>query len=189
MVSHKKKFIFVHICRAGSKSVEGTLKKYCEEFISHQTFSKERSPDWTGIDRSKYFKFAYVRNPWDRLVSLYEWGRQIATHNLYNKLTHNVPFPLFIKFVEMHVYYKVHMMPMYDRLKDEEGKLNLDFIGRFERINEDWKVIQNRIGVTDPLPHTNKSKHRNYRDYYNKWTKEKVRQIYKKDIEAFGYNF
>ena len=65
----------------------------------------------------------------------------------------------------------------------------LDFVGRFENLQEDFSLICEKTGIPyEPLPHKNKSKSRNYRDYYNKETAEHVYHLYKKDFETFNYS-
>jgi hypothetical protein len=69
------------------------------------------------------------------------------------------------------------------------GKIFVDFIGRFENISNDWKIVADKIGIKKELPIKNESPHENYTYYYDEWCIQKVVDIYKRDIELFNYKF
>lgn len=85
-------------------------------------------------------------------------------------------------------------------LTDKDGKLAVDFIGRYENINEDFRTILNNINAIHPLPEetggnwdlpwvNSASRGHPYTWYYNDETVERVREHYKTDIEEFGYEY
>ena len=84
-------------------------------------------------------------------------------------------------------------MPFTDprqKLFDSDGKKILDFIGKLENYEEDFKFVCKTIGLNQQsLPHRNKTKHKHYSDYYDSSTKKIVEEFYAKDIERFGYQF
>ena len=75
-------------------------------------------------------------------------------------------------------------------ISDNEGNILVDFIGRFENINDDFEIIKSKIGITNiKLEHLNKFEHRNYREYYSDNDIEKVYKMYEHDIKYFNYEF
>ena len=134
------------------------------------------------------FKFAFVRNPWDRLVSLYHWLG-------YKKS--GPPFEDFIYSVVKGNYErpgKVNIRGLYqaNRLVDwlrPEGLWLPDYIGKFESLNTDWVTIQKILGISVHLPHGNKSSHKPYPHYYNDETRRLVEKRFEEDIDLFKYTF
>jgi chondroitin 4-sulfotransferase 11 len=76
-----------------------------------------------------------------------------------------------------------------DWITDENGKVFVDTIYRYENLENDFADMRNRIGIQATLPKKNTTKHKNYREYYTEETKKLVAELYKDDIEMFGYVF
>lgn len=137
--------------------------------------SKEYERVW-----DDYFKFAFVRNPWDRMIS--NW----------KMLMSNISF---VEFVKLYPYRNNlgciwHTLPMWTHIFDNKGNKLVDFIGKFENLQEDFNTICDKIGIPQKqLPHKNATKHKHYTEYYDEETKEIVAKKYAKDIEYFGYKF
>jgi hypothetical protein len=62
-------------------------------------------------------------------------------------------------------------------------------VGRFERINEDFAQVSNKLGLDLVLPHENATAHRDYRTYYDDRTAALVAEAFAEDIDRFGYSF
>jgi len=149
-------------------------------------------------DLEKYFKFTFVRNPWDRMVSLFYFisnrnGTISRFLNLpadrYYHSKYNGDFNLFMKdFAKGFVPYQHLFKPQY---YITTKNLDLfDFIGRFENLQEDYNHVCSLCGIQrHDLFHYNKSKHLMYKELYNDFSKKIVERIYKKDIELFDYDF
>lgn len=141
------------------------------------------------------FSFSIVRNPWARLVSTWkdkvvnQWSDQfpekarkwrIPTFKQYK----DKGFDFFIKNIipssNEHVELQVNLIDLN----------NVDFIGRFESLQQDFDIICDKIGLSRyNLPHENKTNHKHYTEYYNDETRKIVAEKYAKDIEYFGYRF
>lgn len=152
----------------------------------------------------RLFKFAFVRNPFERLVSEYRYRNYFQHRSFSDFVLNRMPAPGWDD------KYR-HVMPQYEMLHDREGRLLVDFVGRFETLQQDFDEVCKRLGITDSaLPHRNPSnkKSRNlkrrvrnalfrngenhkryYTEFYDARTKDAVERIYRKDIEAFEYRF
>jgi len=71
----------------------------------------------------------------------------------------------------------------------ESGDMLVDFVGRYETLAEDFDAVCDRIGIECALPHINRSRHGDFREYYTPETRALVEEVYKADIELFGYRF
>jgi hypothetical protein len=207
LISDSHEFIFVLIRKAASSSVQSLLRPYalaapagrwahlksraglvrdyrCHRFRTHDPIleARERMP----AERfARYFKFSIVRNPWGRLVSEYEYIRSRPEHGRYRRV---VRLEGFEDFVHMQIprkdAYQANM------LCDRQGKLLLDFTGRFESLEADWQTLCTRLDIPHrPLPRRNVTSHRDYREYYDAALHDLVAQHWRRDIELFGYNF
>lgn len=145
----------------------------------------------TGEERwEKYFRFTFVRNPWDLVVSSYHFAKKHfspsqfpAEPDVYAFLSRCDSFESFVRgFVAIRC-------DMTSFFEDEDGRILVDFIGRFETFESDVAYIAQRVGATLLLPHENASDHVDYRDYYTKSTKNIVRDHFARDIERFNYSF
>ncbi len=84
-----------------------------------------------------------------------------------------------------------HFRPQVEFLKGQTGKIELDFIGRFENLQEDFNHVRNHLGLSDELLFINKTKTKreHYKTYYSDELREIAATVYKEDIEAFDYRF
>jgi len=65
-----------------------------------------------------------------------------------------------------------------------------DFIGKFERLEEDWALVAQKLGITEILPHRRANpRTRHYTEYYTARTKNIIATKFKVDVDRFGYEF
>ena len=132
-----------------------------------------------------YFKFAFVRNPFDRFVSycafmtrdrdIFQRAPQAVMHHF-----------LFVEPPEKHILFQ----PQHTVLVDAAGNLLTDMIGRVEDMQASYAAICARIGVpARALDRVNCSKRGDYRQYYDEESKRGVAQRYARDLELLGYEF
>lgn len=209
LLSESKKFLFVHIQKTAGTSLTRHLEQHLPDVTSilrpHDpiALAEQQLP----LSLNQYYKAAFVRNPFDRLVS---WYSMIKHHGVllteqeklktpgYNKIWQHVlskannfeEFILNCQHAEDRSGWKPFLYNQVDYLKDTNGQINADFVGRFENIAQDITKLCQRLGITETkMPHTNKSTHANYRTYYNSRTRAIIEQRFAHDLEYFGYQF
>lgn len=154
------------------------------------TFRQIDNVEKIGIDYDKsLFKFAFVRNPFDRLASCFRHVIQKgAMQNIqeHPDLHREMSFDEFIDvIVDIDVKkMDIHFRPQYTFIPG-----NLGFLGKFETLEEDYLEVCKRIGIKSPpqILHKNKTDKTIYKDYYTKESIEKVSKLYEKDFKLFGY--
>jgi hypothetical protein len=130
------------------------------------------------------FKFAFVRNPWDRLVSRHAYLMRKTAHPRHAFVKQLGSFGTYLDWeiargkMQQHTY-----------VTGPDGRLLTDFIGYYERLADDFAEAARRVGVPATLPPPNHSPHRDYREYYDARTRERVARAFARDIELFGYSF
>ena len=138
------------------------------------------------------YTFAFVRNPWDKVVSHFHY--RIKT-NQTTLRENSIGFRDWVQLTygqqDPNYYDKPKMfMPQSDWITDSDGLVLVDFVGRFENLNEDFSSVCKQLGKNVTLPHVKSSQRkRDYREYYDDLTIEIVEQWFSKDIDRFGYRF
>lgn len=209
ILSHTKKFIYIHVYKVAGTSIRSVLQEYSDlsradfpvaenvkfylgkriKFLSrwaidhiHAHKIKSHLP---GDVFDSYFKFAFVRNPWDWQVSLYHYMLQSKIHPQHELITRMNTFD---EYIEWRI--NCDMETQREFIYDANGKLLVDFVGKFENLQEDFNMICSKIPISQAkLPFANKSKHAFYKNYYNTHTKTLIANAFKKDIETFNYDF
>jgi len=132
------------------------------------------------------YKFTIVRNPWDRAVSAFTYLKiKVRTPSLRGMLFHSFVLKVLQK---KGTQWNAHFDHQHPKAF-YKGSCFVDFIGRLENIESDWKVIARSISAPVDLPHKNKSYHDDYSKYYKPESIEVIRNLYSEDIEKFGYSF
>lgn len=192
----EQKSIFVHITKCAGISVAmslfGNLGGGHLRITHYQLiFSKREFDD--------YFKFTFVRNPWDRLVSAFLFLKKGGTNKVDREWSAKnlTRFPDFHTFVTKWVNQKnvnswKHFVPQYKFVCEPRSQTpKVDFVGYFECLNDDFVQIQKRLGNHSSLQHLNKTEgaKKDYREYYTEATRKIVEDVYHEDIRIFGYDF
>ena len=192
----RRRCLFVHVPKAAGVAVVESL--FAHRGGGHTTYREyERlfKQTYRVRDFDEYFSFAFVRNPWDRLHSAYEFLRGGGMLPADAEFARRVllPFPDFRAFVHEwvtpdHVRSWLHFVPQVEFVKNEHGTISLSFIGRYERLHEDYEYVRTRLGLGGPLAERNRTASRTpWREAYDAETAAIVRHVYAEDIERLGY--
>lgn len=216
LVSYSHRFIFIHIGKTGGMSMREVLLPYASE---PEKFKIRRPPQMSGErpnplytvwetlllhptarDVQKelpadvftdFYKFAFVRNPWDLQVSMYHFILRETTATKHAAVKALGSFDAFVEWVVTTAdpYPKGITKLQKDMITDKNGALLVDFVGHYETLDRDFSHVASTVGIDVALPHLNQSKHSDYRSYYNEHTRQLVADHFKADIDLFGYTF
>jgi len=189
--------IFIHIPKAAGSSV--CLSLYGNLAGGHTPMDQYRVI-FSKEEFNKYFKFTFVRNPWDRLYSAYTFlkagglnqdDKEWSSNNLA-RLENFEDFVLnWLSPTNLHSY--IHFKPQLDLLTiPHTNKMPLNYVGFFENLQSDFEHIKRIVNPDATLKHDNKtlvSTSTGYRNSYTDAMIKKVGYLYRKDIEVFGYSF
>ena len=183
--------IFIHIPKAAGTSVALTLFGQSSRHVPWFEYYQVNPAKF-----GRYFKFAFVRNPWDRLVSTYFFLKRggIDPQDRIWADAILAVFPTFESFVlgwlsPQTVLTWVHFLPQHYFICDDSGMLMMDFVGRFENMESDFAIVAARLGCTKKLEKVNVGSQQHYSHYYTEETRALVGSIYAKDIALFNYQF
>jgi hypothetical protein len=191
---YKGKFLFVWINKTGGASIAKALGiKYDKKGRWYNHYTAIELRDIVGINNFKnIFKFCFVRNPWDKVFS--EFSFRVFT--CQNDLNESSIFSDWVRqtyYQQDPKYYDWPKMfiPQLDWITDEKGNIMVNFIGRYEKLRNDFNIICDRLNIKRiTLPHENASRSdTSYRKFYDEETKKIVEKKFQKDIEYFSYKF
>jgi hypothetical protein len=233
MICHHYKCVFVHIPKNAGQSIEHVflnlldltwktraplLLRYndkselgpprlahlkAEEYVRYKYLTQDML--------NEYFKFAFVRNPWSRMISIYKYLG-------FNK---KCDFKTFLMGTLKNTIFNDEYWfvgPQSDYVYTDAGDLLVDFIGRFEDLQNGFDHVCKNIGLPEiQVPHVNESRkndsifslkpkklaknilrsintksiptYTTYQEYYDQESIDLVAKIYKRDIELFKYDF
>ena len=204
--------IFVHIPKTGGTSIESVLGMTRRINL----FSTKPIPGLPVADRTPQhftwrellsclppgfpdaaFKFAFVRNPWDRFVSEFLWRRRLRDSRLRYG-SYLTDLDSFVRLLDLPPARRKsaagldgHLETQTSFLVDETGALSMDFIGRFECFDVDVREVLRRIGVpATNVPHLARgARDGTYRSWFSAYSRGAVESFYRDDVRMFGYRF
>ncbi|MBN8212568.1 MAG: sulfotransferase family 2 domain-containing protein [Xanthomonadales bacterium] len=206
IVSHLHRYIFVAMPKTGTHSVRQALREHLgpddieqvglfvnKRFpfdevaqIRHGHLSVRQVRPYLGdgvCDR--YFKFTFVRNPFDRFVSYCAF--MTRQHGAFERDPRGTMRRILFELRPMD---HVHFQPQYTLLTAADDALEMDFIGRVERMQDDYDAVCAKVGIPSrALDKVNSSKRGDYRQYYDQALIDGVTELYRRDLELFDYRF
>lgn len=234
MIDRKHDAVFVHVPKTGGQSVEKVfierngltwderapmlLRKNDDPAVGPERLAHITAEEYVSLGHvtpeewERMFTFAFVRNPWSRIVSAY----------LYRDLEHDMSFAEFIErfldYDDRFLNDTRHAMPQAEFLYDAKDNLLVDYVGRFEQLAKDFGEATERMGLGRlDLPHKNKSdnlslflrgprsfakrtfkstfksrkedRRGHYSEYFTPELRDRVGEFYERDVRLFGYEF
>lgn len=206
IISHQHRFVFAAIPKTGTHSVRQALREHLsaddleqvglfvnkrfpfEELaaIKHGHITLAQIRPFLGEEAfAGYLKFAFVRNPFDRFVSYCAFMTR-ANGAFLAKPQEVMRHILFEARPLEHVLFQ----PQHSFVTDADGQLLADVVGRVEEMQASYDALCERIGIAGAaLGQVNSSRRGSYRDYYDPPLIDGVAQLYRRDLELFGYEF
>jgi hypothetical protein len=188
----EKKCIFVHIPKTAGISVCKALLSV--DAIGHMPLYYYQVA--LGQKQySEYYKFSFVRNPWDRVYSAYRYlakGGLSDQDKIWSEAFKK--YSSFDDFVrkwvdEENIQLSLHFMPQSHFIKNAQGVIDLNYLGRFENLERDYEVIRKTLGG-DAIGENNASgSGLSYAEAYSKKSRDIVARVYRDDINLLGYDF
>ena len=213
-INHDKKAIYIHIPKTGGSFIRDSLKNYYGfksyylKRPDHNQFCRiydnsvdkhenkifgtllyyKTSPYLNRImnmDQEKwnnYFIFTFVRNPYDRLISGYSYCNKF-----------NISFDNFINnMIRFNCWIYWHsFMPQIRHITNEKGENNINFIGKYENLYEDFNNVLQILNfkIIHKNIVKNKSNHKHYSNYYNKLNLKYINTILEQDLKDLDYSY
>jgi len=237
MISHKHRCIFIHIPKTAGQSIEHVfvelngltwetrapllLRPNKDPKLGPGRLAHLKATEYVScghVDQAtypSYFKFAFIRNPYDRIVSVYNYLEEARGVD-FRTFLHDVIPAMKTSAISTHVE------PQYHFLHDPSGKLLVDFVGRFEHLQRDFDTVSDRLGLgrmelrrINESPGINAAKspahggllaalssltgrkpvevhkpvRRHYSEYFTEETRRYFEKIHEADIRAWDYAF
>jgi len=195
IVDDDRRLIYVVVPKTGCSSVKQSFADGTESGDKplHKLISKKLHTAYLTDEQNEYFKFTFVRNPFDRLASCYTHKIVKSDVDLrknywgFAKIEKQEDFSSFVK-KEARIPDMVsdaHFQSQYALLY-QRGKPLYDSLGHFETLARDFEPIRERYDLR-PLPHIHHMRKGDWRDFYTPELAEIVYQRYRRDFELFGY--
>lgn len=203
-ISHRHKFIFLSNPKCGSESIRRMLSRYSDVKSSsrhqfrHHLNARQVTAVLTGlgIDPRQYFIFTTIRNPWDRMVSIYTYGLQTPKSVWHKPAVESEHLDRFVQqpIVE-EILAKGRRLGPFNLdgfVRSAAGKVIVDRIIRLEDISVELpKLLGELVGHHEgDVLHINSSMRSHYRGYYESEDAiVRVAKIFASDIRFGDYTF
>lgn len=206
IISFLHKFIFIAVPKTGTHAVRQALREQmgADDWEQVGLFVKKAFPipELAAIrhghltlrqvqpfldrdDFEGFYKFGFVRNPFDRFVSFCSF--MTRKEGSFDRDPQGV-MRYFLLVAPP--WGSIHFQPQHIFFEDEAGRIVADQIGRVEEMQASYEQACREIGIASrPLDKVNASRRGDYRSYYTPQLRDAVARLYARDLELFGYEF
>lgn len=204
IVSNQRQFVFVHIFKTAGTSIKRAVRRYAmpswhegANFVLKRIGISQFGPRGhhdhvkvtdliEEIGRSRFnrlFSFAFVRNPWDWELSHYNYICKTNSHVSHQEVSALGSFSEYVR------WRCDGRFQTQESFLLSQGISVVDFVGRFENLESDFRYVCQRIGIRYRLPRLNVSRRDDYRVSYDNQSRSLIADTYQSDIARFGYTF
>lgn len=183
------KSIFIHIPKVAGKSLVRSL--YNKIYVGHFTWDQYYRVDPKRFNL--FFKFSFVRNPYDRFASAFYYlqkggnGKDDLWWAKKNS-RHLIDIETFLEYlVQTGQYPWIHFVPQSKFIFDKDDKLKVDFVGRYERLQADYEYVSHRLSVTKKLAFINQTGRNSFEETMTAPAKEMIVELYRRDFSLLRY--
>ena len=203
-ISHRYKFVFISKPKCASESIRKYLNPFSDVISSqeiglrcyhdHITMKEVKRCFFTDSQYKwgEYFRFTTLRNPWDLMVSFYHYGTPDAKgyyrwNPEYNPESKKIDFKNWIKGIPK---FRNEFSIKHFAFNGDGTKRLANKIIKIENLNAQMKKVCRKLGLPyRPIAKTNITKHKHYREYYDKKTRDVVLNLMKFDVDLGNYEF
>ena len=175
IICDQHKFIFIHVPRTGGTSVRQMWKHWDKGDRTHTTYPMllKKFPNRAF---NQYFKFGFMRNPWERVYSLF------CKHVKNSPVDTSKGFKYWM-FDESRTDSNRHKQSAMHFLK------GVDHVARYENFEEEWDYIFDKVKIPRTnIPHANKFRDtESYKELYDDEMLNFITQYHQKDIDHGEY--
>ena len=208
VINDEFKFIFVHVPKNAGSSMTHLLKalpgdnSFLVAKTKHETlqeFSSRYERQFLEVNRETsvkvvdYFRFGFVRNPWSRMFSFYRYLKEARPRKEIDEISSFKDFLILSEAGEKWINGLHSMRSQLDFFVDASGLINIDFLGHFEYLLEDFALVSNSLvlpgGLSLPKKNVSSSSLENYVEYFDDEMISIVQRRFSREINFFGYEF
>lgn len=207
--------LFIHIPKCAGMTIINHFIKcrlYPLKLDWHRSYDSYNEEDLKDI-----FTFSFVRNPWDRIASHYFFQgpgapdfpiRSIVNSNdnysaistkrqyRYPKGFHQKTFKDFVIQDVCNESINCNRENLFicetitNRLKNKSQKIQLDFIGKVEDFDDDFKRLANHLDLQIKIPEKmNYNREGKYNKLYDNYLYDVIKEYFKEEIEEFNFEY
>ncbi|MDD2661582.1 MAG: sulfotransferase family 2 domain-containing protein [Methylococcales bacterium] len=223
IISYKHGFIFLKTRKTGSSSIQMALSAACGDddiIVGDDGQNVDRNIDRAfsrnthvnlrqlklAISEEEwqfFFKFAFVRNPWDLVVSRYHWekkgiGCSVADFRDWLPKYVSSGYAEPERNAQSNIVQRVweagggYINDLQSPFILDKGTVDIQFVGRYEKLAVDFNAVCRVVGIETPaLPQLKVGfrKFTEYHELYDASSRRLVENAFATDIDQFGYVF